>query len=231
MMSSNKIFTVVEKLIISAYALEIDGKKPFTAEDLVVMAWKKYSDTFGLHGYTDDEGRPRFPDSNRVFAEIMGSKPIRKRGYLIKVGKKLYQLTEAGQAEAARIMKVDTDSTIRKISLPRDTITELMKLLDSKAYFKFINSQFENITFFDMCGFLNISPRSSAIEYRGKLSNVERIIELAREAIDENYVTLTHRGRMVKISEINKLLELLSVLQEKFHAELRIILERTDERK
>ena len=103
-MKSGDTFNIIEKLLLSAYELELDGKKPFTAEDLVVSSWQNFPDAFGLQGYRDSEGNLLHPDSNRVFAEIMGSKPIRKRGLLIKVGVKQYQLTEAGE-ELARLLK------------------------------------------------------------------------------------------------------------------------------
>lgn len=66
--------SILEKLLIAAFELEEKGHKPFSAEDIVVASWQKFPDAFGLAGYQD-----RYPDSNRVFAEIMGSKPIRKK--------------------------------------------------------------------------------------------------------------------------------------------------------
>ena len=93
----NKPLSITEKLLLSALDLEENGRCPFSAEDLVVSAWKKFPDAFGLAGYRDTNSQLCYPDSYRVFAEIMGSKPIRKRGLLRKVGTKMYQLTEAGQ--------------------------------------------------------------------------------------------------------------------------------------
>ena len=81
--------TVPQKLLLAA--LEARKKSPtFTAEDLVVQAWKLYPDTFGLSGYGD-----RYPDSNRVLTNIMGTKGMRGKGWLRKVGEKQYRLTSA----------------------------------------------------------------------------------------------------------------------------------------
>ena len=72
--------------MIAAIDLEESGKRPFTAEDFVVNAWKNFPDAFGLSGHLDESGNRKYPDSNRVYAETMGSKPIRKKGFLEKVG-------------------------------------------------------------------------------------------------------------------------------------------------
>ena len=88
-MTSERL-TVPDKLLIAA----LDARKrsaTFTAEDLVVAAWKLFPDTFGLSGYSN-----QFPDSNRVLTNIMGTKGMRGKGWLRKVGEKQYQLTSAG---------------------------------------------------------------------------------------------------------------------------------------
>jgi hypothetical protein len=89
--------SVSEKLLLAAHTLEQQGKQLFSAEDLVVAAWRAFPLTFGLRGHADAAGTPAHPDSNRVFAEIMGSKPIRKKGLLVKTGTKMYSLTESGR--------------------------------------------------------------------------------------------------------------------------------------
>ena len=74
--------TVPEKLLIAALEAR-KSSATFTAEDLVVSAWQLYPDTFGLSGYAD-----QYPDSNRVLTNIMGSKGMRGKGWLRKVGAK-----------------------------------------------------------------------------------------------------------------------------------------------
>src|SRR5687768_4031917 len=102
-LASTPKVTVHEKLLLAAAGLEDEGKSTFTAEDLVVAAWKLDPETFGLSGHTDESGRPAYPNSNRVFVEIMGSKPIRKQGLLAKSGTKTFRLTETGRQRAARL--------------------------------------------------------------------------------------------------------------------------------
>ena len=72
--------TVPEKLLLAALKAR-EVRKTFSAEDLIVEAWRMFPDTFGLAGYSD-----RYPDSNRVLTNIMGTKGMRGKRWLRKVG-------------------------------------------------------------------------------------------------------------------------------------------------
>src|SRR5947209_10944399 len=94
--------TVPEKILLAAYALEEAGDSPFTAESLVVSAWKKYPVTFGLKTFAE-----QYPDSNKVLASIMGERGLARRGWLAKVGQKLYSLTREGRQAVRRLRRPD----------------------------------------------------------------------------------------------------------------------------
>lgn len=229
-------FTVVEKLLISALEMVEKGKTRFSAEDLVVCSWKNFPDTFGLAGYTDERGIARFPDSNRVFAEIMGSKPIRKRGYLIKVGTKMYQLTEAGVGHAKLVShrfydapqsEVDVD----KIKIERKGTVQLKRLLSSKALEKFNEERFDDVTFFDACAFWGISPRSSAIAFEGRTANLIEVVSSALKDSKGEKRVFEHGGRPYTYEELDGILKLHEFLLKRFENQLETIKGRTDERK
>jgi len=223
--------SVPEKLLLAAYKLEGEGHRPFSAENLVVAAWNNFPDTFGLAGYHDEEGRLLYPDSNRVFAEIMGSKPIRNRGLLVKVGNKMYQLTEAGREHARLLLARSDKSSINKAGLAREVQVELKKLLESKAFKKYKNNRLNDLTFHDACSFWGISPRSSAIEFKGRVSNFLGIINAARKAFHKKTVTFEHRGFPYSTNDLKKLLDLHDKMMKKFHTDIEIIEKRIDERK
>ena len=142
-MRNGNQLTVPDKLLLAAYGLEQTGTSPFSAEDLVVSAWRKFPDTFGLAGYRGGAGGLSFPDSNRVFAEIMGSKPVRKSGMLAKVGSKMYQLTEAGRDHARLLLNQSEGSKVEKAALARGTEQELKRLFAAKAVEKIKNNRLE----------------------------------------------------------------------------------------
>ena len=226
----DKKLSISDKLVISAYSIEEEGQSPFSAEDLVVRAWQKFPDAFGLAGCKNDVGKSLYPDSNRVFAEIMGSKPIRQRGYLIKVGKKIYELTTAGREYAKNLLGSANDSKIKKSGLPREIIKELKRLLFSKAVEKFKNNRNQEITFHDACVFWGISPRSSAIEFNGRIANLEKIIEAVIISIKERIVTFEHGAQTYSEKDISLLRMLHEHMLAKFESEIAVIKKRTDER-
>src|SRR5436190_8584249 len=92
-------FTVPEKILLAADNLEKQGQSPFAAEALVVAAWQRFPNTFGLKGYTD-----QYPDSNKVLSSLMGEKGLARRGWLVKMGSKLYALTREGRGVIRRVM-------------------------------------------------------------------------------------------------------------------------------
>jgi hypothetical protein len=229
-MNTKNQLNVHEKLLLAAYELEENNRTPFSAEDLVVAAWQKFPATFGLSGYADDSGKLRYPDSNRVFAEIMGAKPIRKRGLLVKVGKKMYQLTEAGREVAKDFSDRLKSLSPEKVGLSREIQRELIRLLSGRATQKFRNSRSEEMTFHDACGFWRISPWSSAIQLEGRLAHFESVVDTARRAFRERTVSFKHGGRTYNGRDLDVLEAVHRDLMSKFSEEIEAIMKRTDER-
>lgn len=89
--------TTVSKILVAASLLEAE-RETFSAEDLIVRAWKEYPESFGLNGY-----RESFPDSNRVLSKLMGSTGLCARGWLEQVGTKTYRLTVLGRKVATSL--------------------------------------------------------------------------------------------------------------------------------
>ncbi len=228
---ARETFSVSDKLLLAAYDLEERGQRPFTAEDLVVGAWRKFPDTFGLAGYQDEEGRLCHPDSNRVFAEIMGSKPIRKKGFLKKVGNKMYQLTEAGREHARYLLASGTESPVQKAGLARETKEQLRRLLASRAVEKVKNNRLGDLTFYDACAFWGITPMSSAIELKGQIAKLESIVESAQRAIKDQDATFEHGGYSFGAPDLDVLVRVHHALLQRFQSDLDVIRERGDERK
>src|ERR1041385_5738152 len=90
--------TVSEKVLLAAFALEEEGQLPFSAEALVVSAWRKYPATVGLRDFTE-----LYPDSNKVLTSIMGERGLARRGWLAKLGQKLYSLAREGRQGGRRL--------------------------------------------------------------------------------------------------------------------------------
>jgi hypothetical protein len=222
--------SVVDKLLLAALSLERDGMTTFTAEDLVMAAWRSYPDTFGLRGHLDEAGKPAHPDSNRVFAEIMGSKPIRRRGLLVKVGNKLYRLTEAGR-EQARLLDTGTATpTAERSRLDRKLEAELRRILTSRAVGKYGEGRLEEITFYDACQLWGISPRSSAMDLEARLAHFRSLLAAATAATGGRTISFAHGGDVFSSEDFKRVLSVHNELLARFEAEIQTIRRRTDER-
>src|SRR5438067_6758945 len=91
-------FTVPEKILLAADHLDKEGQSQFTAEALIVASWEKFPTTFGLKGFSE-----KYPDSNKILSSLMGEKGLARRGWLVKMGQKLYALTREGRRVIRRV--------------------------------------------------------------------------------------------------------------------------------
>lgn len=221
-MSLNKL-AIHDKILIAGVDLHERGHSPFSAEDLVVASWKLYPDAFSLAGYD-------LPNSNRVFAEIMGTKPLRKQGLLRKVGEKLYVVTEAGLIKRQSLHAVSTGQGAKKFNFGRDISYKTRRLLESRAVDKFKNGRLDDISFNDACLFWGLTPRSTAIECEGAFSNLTQVLVAATDAVGDVAKRFTHDGPLIAKADIHRLVEVHDYLKAKFKRDLDIILTRTDER-
>lgn len=229
-MTKDKL-TVPEKLLLAA--LEVRKRKAtFTAEDLVVEAWKKYPDTFGLSGYADN-----YPDSNRVLTNIMGTKGMRGKGWLRKVGEKQYQLTSAALSEGQTLVADWEGATAKaetrylRAELDRQAMAVLGRILSTPAARKAFSKQLEAISFNEACGFWDITVRSNANTLSARLAEVKVLLDRAQDAVAHaGGEGLRIGNAIVTQYQIETLVTVNAQMQEMFKRELDILRRRTDER-
>lgn len=220
-----RTLTKAEKLLLVAIELEESGHRPFSAEDLVVAAWKRFQDAFALEGYSN------YPDSNRVYSEIMGSKPLRKRGWITKTGAKRYQLSDAGLVYAKNIGWAKDRETGSRADISRENKLLLSHLLTSRATRKAVADQTDTIAFPDACSFWNISPRTVSKLLHSRLESVEATLDIAESIIqDKGSLEFTHGGQQIGSGEIDLLREIHNLMLQKFDTDLDVIRARKDER-
>lgn len=223
--------TIPEKLLIAAAEVRPPGET-FTAEDLVVKAWELFPDEFGLAGYSE-----HFPDSNRVLTNIMGSKGMRGKGWLRKVGKKRYRLTPQGMSDGAALLDSKDARPAKKkglrAELGRQQSAALDRLVGTKAARKVLSEDAPNVTFYDACGFWDITARSNANTLRVQLSNTETHLRDAIEALEnggQDELRLS-KQQVLSTSDLKRLLDAHRTMQEEFSTELGFIRQRKDERR
>jgi hypothetical protein len=218
--------TVSQKIILAAHRLEEQGQTPFTSEALTVASWKESPQTFGLKGFID-----QYPDANRVLACIMGERGLVRRGWMIKVGPKLYSLSRQGKEEARRVLAGD-DSPMPKrralaqIKVPKDLEQQLEQLLLNTAYRRYKDGMKREITFKDACKFWGLADNAQGDAVDQALKTVPDLVDKVEKLLIGETIELSS-GQMISQQELKSLGSANRYLSEQFTRHLAQMRERT----
>jgi hypothetical protein len=197
--------TANQKILLAARDLEARGFKPFTIEALTVAAWKSCPKSFGLKGYES-----LHPNSNVIYASIMGEGRLVRRGWLEKKGPKLYELSAQGRAEAERIAGGDSGRRKTGVIQPsRECEAELDRLLVSRAVIRLRGGNALTLNRTD----------ADAFWLHGDGEAVEAVILAARACLVGGVVKL-RSGREVREAELSEVSLVNAWLSVKFGREM-----------
>jgi hypothetical protein len=210
--------TVPEKILLAAFDLEEQGQSPFSAEALIVAAWQKFPKTFGLKGYAE-----LYPDSNKVLSSIMGVRGLAGRGWLAKMGQKLYVLSREGRQYVRRLLNDGSappeEDTVK---MSRDQEKFLNTLWSTAAIEKYNEGRKAEITFPEACGFwgVNEAMRGDAVKarldhQRAELAGLERLLTIGDSTLSN--------GRSVALADVNRLHDVNGYLEERFARHLNLL--------
>jgi hypothetical protein len=218
-------FTVPEKILVAADQLDKQGQSPFSAEALIVAAWQKFPKTFGLKGFTE-----QYPDSNKILSSIMGEKGLARRGWLVKMGQKMYALTREGRQVVRRVTLDDEDpgpSSIVKLS--RDQEKFLLGLLDSSAVQKFEENRKSELTFADACRFWGVTENMKGDVLDERVEQFEHhLAELDRVFADAD--SELSNGRLVSAGDVRVLTNIHRYMEDRFDRHLNLLRTRSGKR-
>lgn len=210
--------TVTEKILLASHQLEKAGQSPFSAESLIVVCWQKFPRTFGLKGYAD-----LYPDSNKVLSSIMGERGLARRGWLSKMGQKLYSLTKEGRVVAERLTQGDEPvPTAASVKMTRDQEKFLLELFDSPVVEKFDENRKQEITFADACKFWNVHEQQHGEALDSRLSRFQtQLNDIARFLGDGD--TEMSNGRCVSSDDVQHLSAVHEHIEERFARHLNLL--------
>jgi hypothetical protein len=219
-------FTVPEKILLAADQLEKQGQSPFSAEALIVAAWQQFPRTFGLKGYAD-----QYPDSNKVLSSIMGVKGLARRGWLIKMGQKLYALTRDGRGIVRKVLQQDDEPApaSTNVRLGRDHEKFLLNLFETAAVQKFEENRKSELTFADACRFWNITESMKGEQLDAKLVQFEQTLaELDRTLANGD--TEVTGGRVISAGDLRVLNNIHRYMGDRFGRHLNLLRSRAGRR-
>jgi hypothetical protein len=211
--------TVPEKILLAAHQLEQQGQSPFSAEALIVGSWQKFPRTFGLKGYTD-----QYPDSNKVLSCIMGERGLARRGWLAKMGQKLYTLTREGRQVVQRLQAggEQPSTTSAPVKMPRDQEKYLLGLFASSAAQKFEEGLKDELTFADACRFWGITENLHGEALTARLDRLRAVLADTERLLGTSSAELSN-GRSVSRDDINLLTAVHEYLEDRFARHLTLL--------
>ncbi len=215
-------FTVPEKILLAAETLEKQGQSPFTAEMLIVASWQKFPTTFGLKGFSE-----KYPDSNKILSSIMGEKGLARRGWLVKMGQKLYAMTREGRNVVRRVMLQEEEpapagSTTR---LGREHERFLKVLFDSSAVQKFEDNRKHELSFADACRFWGVTENMKGDQLDKRLEEMDQTLaELDRVLADVD--AESGGGRVVTAGDIRVMTNIHRYMEDRFERHLNLLRKR-----
>jgi hypothetical protein len=216
-------FTVPEKILLAADQLEKQGQSPFSAEALIVAAWQQFPRTFGLKGYAD-----QYPDSNKVLSSIMGVKGIARRGWLVKMGQKLYALTREGRSIVRKVLQQDDEPapTSSNIRLSREHEKFLLALLDTSAVQKFEENRKSELTFADACRFWSITENMRGEQLDAKLVHFEQALAELDKVLASGDAEVTG-GRVINSGDLRVVTNIHRYMEDRFGRHLNLLRSRS----
>jgi len=221
-------YTLPEKILLAAFQLEECGQSPFSAEALIVSSWQKYPRTFGLKGYAE-----QYPDANKVLASIMGVKGLARRGWLVKMGQKLYALTREGRQMVRRLRQEEGEEVVASaaepIALGNDQDRLLQHLLASSAWQKHRDGRRADLNFADACRFWNITEHLAVSLLDQRLQLLGSTLNEIEQKVGSGSALLSG-GRILGEDEITQLGELHDYLEDRFERHLMLLRNRAERR-
>src|SRR5262245_35323585 len=218
--------TVPEKILLAADQLEKQGQSPFSAESLIVAAWQHSPRTFGLKGYAD-----QYPDSNKVLSSIMGEKGLARRGWLVKMGQKLYALARDGLQVVRRLPQQEGEpaaatSTFR---VTREQEKFLLGLFDSTSVQKFEENRKQELTFADACRFWSITENMKGDALDSRLEQFEQQLQEFDRLLAQSDAELSN-GRIVTAGDLRVLGNIHRYMEDRFGRHLTLLRSRSGKR-
>jgi hypothetical protein len=210
--------TVPEKILLAAFQLEEAGQSPFSAEALIVAVWQQFPRTFGLKGYAE-----LHPDSNKVLSSLMGEKGLARRGWLNKMGQKLYSLSREGRQLVRRLRNDEpAPPPTENVHLPRDQDKLLQTLFASTAVRKFQDGRKQELTFADACRFWSITENLQGAALDARLAGLRASLAEVERAVGRSKTVLSD-GRLLTGDDANMLCDLHLHLEDRFSRHLTLL--------
>jgi hypothetical protein len=200
-----------------------DLTNSFTAEDLLLAAWKRDPFAWGLRGYED-----KHPDSERIYVELdrASVRGRNVRGGLVGIGlfekvrQRTYRLTPAGLAEASTVAGADPSIQGKA---ERALADEIGRIVSHQVFREWLKDPTLPKHFRDAGHFWEIAPGTPPSVIRTRIARVDNTLKIARSLLEEKGVegiAARHGKALFDRPDIDRVSEFQEALKHRFAKEL-----------
>jgi hypothetical protein len=199
-----------------------DLQKIFTAEDLLLAAWKRDPLAWGLRGHETEH-----PDSERIYVELdrASVRGSNVRGGLVglelfeKVRQRTYRLTSAGLVAASELAGADPSARGKAERALADAVGVIL----SHPVFEWMKDPAMPKHFRDAGHFWGIAPGTPASVIRARIGEVDKTLEKARWLLDARRVdeiAARHGKALFDRTDVDRAVEFQAMLKRRFANDL-----------
>ncbi len=200
-----------------------DLEKTFTAEDLLLAAWKRDPMAWGLRGHETEH-----PDSERIYVELdrASVRGSNVRGGLVglglfeKVRQRTYRLTPAGLATASEVAGADPSAGGKAERALADAVTAI---LSHPVFLEWMKEPTTPKHFRDAGHFWGVAPGTPPRVIRARIGQVDRTLEKAGWLLDAKRVeeiAARHGKALFDRTDIDRAMDFQATLKRRFSKDL-----------
>jgi hypothetical protein len=201
----------------------VDLEKTFTAEDLLVAAWKRDRVAWGLRGYEQE-----YPDADRLRKEIDSrgtregnqSTGLVASGLLSRVRERIYRLTPAGLAVAAEVVGAEPDARGKAERGLADAVKTILSHTVFRGWLKDTRSPKH---FREAGHFWGVAPGTPPKVIQSRIMDVDRTLDKALSLLDSggvDEVAARHGQALFDRHDIERAKNFHAMLKQRFTKDL-----------
>ncbi len=168
-----------DKIMVVLYKLSKGTAKNLHYEDIVVALFKRYPKDFAMRGY------PKYPDSEGVNHEFY--RGSMKKSGLINYSNKIFSLTNKGLNHVENILQSNGGrKPMNTEKLSRFADKEIERIRGTEGFKLFILGETQKVNDTDFYAYLGITPRTSKIDFLGRLNTVDDAVAELKKRKDKS---------------------------------------------
>jgi hypothetical protein len=202
-----------------------DIAKAFTAEDLLLAAWKRDPMAWGLRGHEREH-----PDSEKIYTELdrasIGGRNVRGGlvglGLLEKVRQRTYRLTPTGLNEASTVAA----DPMSRAKAERTLANAIAAVLSHAVFGEWLNDPAMPKHFRDAGHFWGIAPGTPPSVIRARIREIDNTLATAQGLLDgqdHEEISARHGRALFDRKDIERAMEFQATLKERFSRDLKML--------